>query len=292
MNNFKSKQSRTVIMFLIVPMLLIFFFVFIPFALMFFFSFTNWDGFSTSYSFVGINNYFKLFKADNLEPFKLIFYYGIGGIFQLIIGVYLAVFVYFQKRFKKLMIIITILPIFINTVAVGLIFLLFFQPSGMFDQIITVITFGNYQPGTILWIGNQQIINITLVIIAIWRFTSFTFLLTLSGLNSVDEKLVKAAYQSGANKYQITRYILLPNIRITLNLIITMLIIGSITVLEIPMVISQGALKTKTILMRLNEVAFLMRDYGLASVISLVIGGLILVILVICLRKGVENAKD
>ncbi len=292
MNNLKTKQSRTIAVFLIVPMLLIFFFILIPLGLIIYFSFTNWDGFSTSYTFVGFENYIKFINEDNLAPFRLIFYYGLSAIIQLIIGVYLAVFVYFQKRLKKVLIIITILPIFVNTVAVGLIFLLFFQPSGMFDQILALISFGNYEVGTTLWIGNQQIINYTLILISVWRFTSFTFLLTLSGLNSVDKNLVKAAYQVGASKYQIARYILIPNIRISLNLIITMLIIGTITVLEIPMVISQGALKTKTILMRLNEVAFSMRDYGLASVISLIVSGIILIVLIICLKRGVGNEKN
>ncbi len=70
-----------------------------------------------------------------------------------------------------------------------------------------------------------------------------------------------------------------------------MLVIGALTTLEIPMIITKGALNTKTIIMRLNEVAFTMRDYGLASVISIVIIGLISILLYFCLKKGKNNEE-
>ncbi len=289
MNNSNLKQSRTIILFLIVPMLLILLFSVLPLGLMIYYSFTDWDGFSTTYNYVGFENYLKFFKPDNLEPFKLFGYYFLSAILQFCFGILLAVYVFFQKRFKKILFIVTILPVFINTVAVGLMFILFFQPEGMFDQLLHIITFNNYEPGSIFWIGNQKIINYTIAIISFWRFTSFTFLLLFSGLNSVDKNLIKAAYQAGASKYQIARYVLLPNIKISINLVIIMLLIGTITAVEIPMVISKGALKTKTVLMRLNEVAFSMRDYGLASVISLVIITIILVILGFRLREATNE---
>ncbi len=291
MNKYKFRQSRTIIGFLIVPILLILLFAIIPIFLMIFYSFTDWDGFSQSFNFVGHKNYYNFWQPDNLLPFQTIIVYLIAAIFQLVIGGYLALYTYFHPKYQKLLIIICVLPVFINTVAVGLIFLLFFQPNGMFDQILEIITFHHYQSGNILWIGNQDFINRTLGVITVWRYTSFTYILTYSGLKSVNPNLIKAAYQVGASRIQIARYVLLPNIKITLNLIIIMLVIGALTTLEIPMIITKGALNTKTIIMRLNEVAFTMRDYGLASVISIVIIGLISILLYFCLKKGKNNEE-
>ncbi len=291
MNKYKFKQSRTIISFLIVPILLIIIFAIIPIMLMIFYSFTDWDGFSQTFNFVGLENYYKFWQMDNLQPFKAIIVYLIAATFQLLIGGYLALYTYFHPKYQKILIIICVLPVFINTVAVGLIFILFFQPSGMFDQIIEIITFHHYQSGNILWIGNHDFVNKTLVLITVWRYTSFTFILTYSGLKSVNPNLIKAAYQAGANQIQIARYVLLPNIKITLNLIIIMLVIGALTTLEIPMIITKGALNTKTIIMRLNEVAFTMRDYGLASVISIMIIGIISILLYFCLKKGKKNEE-
>ncbi len=292
MNKYKFKQSRTIISFLIVPMFLIVLFAIIPIRLMFFYSFTDWDGFSQSFNFVGLQNYSNFWQFDNLQPFQTISVYLIAAIFQLVIGGYLALYTYFHPKYQKILIIICVLPVFINTVAVGLIFLLFFQPSGMFDQILEIITFHHYQSGNILWIGSHDYVNKTLAVITIWRYTSFTYILTYSGLKSVNPNLIKAAYQAGANQMQITRYVLIPNIKITINLIIIMLVIGSLTALEIPMIITKGALNTKTVIMRLNEVAFTMRNYGMASVISIIVIIIISILLYLCLKKGKHNEED
>ncbi len=240
---------------------------------MVYYSFTDWDGFSTTYNFVGLANYKSLFTADNLSPiFNSIYYLG-SSVIQLLLGTYLAIYVFFQKRFKKLTIVILLLPILLNTVAIGLMFRMFFMPGGTFDLTLNSLHIVQYvdPESSIKWLGDVDIVNYTLAFISLWRYTSYTFILIYGALLSIDSNLLRAAYQVGANKYQIARYILIPNISVSMSIVITTLIIGAISTVELPMIMTGGALSTKTVVMRIQEVAFTMRDFGLASSLSLLI---------------------
>ncbi len=292
MKNNQKEQIRITKLFLFLPLLVVFLLLIIPVLLMVFYSFTNWDGYSPSYEFVGLLNYHELFTPDNMEPLKVIIYYLIGGIIQLIIGTYLAVYVFFKKKHKALYIILILLPVLINTVAVGLIFRQFLMPGGMFDMILDKLHLINYTDAesSIKWIGNSSIVNYTLAAITIWRFTPFTFILIYGAFLSVDENLIKAAIQMGASKYQIAVNVLLPNIKVTLIIVITTLMIGAISTVELPMVMTGGELGTQTIVMRINEVAFSMRDFGQASVISLFV--CLLIVLIIALRYIIGGKVD
>ncbi len=292
-NNIKNGKKRVIYLFLFFPLLLIICFIIVPLLLMIMYSFTDWNGYSPTMNFVGLENYHHLFIKDNIEPFKVTLYYLISAIGQLLIGIYLAVYVYFKKRFKSLIIIIILLPILINTVAVGLIFRLFLMPGGMFDMLLDkfhIINFVN-ENESIKWIGNADIVNHTLALITIWRYTPFTFILIYGAFLSVDQSIVKAAIQVGASKFRITWDILLPNIKVTLVIVTTSLIIGAISTIELPLVMTGGALGTKTIIMRIQEVAFSMRNFGMASVISLFVVALILLIVIIRLQIGRGDEK-
>ncbi len=279
----EKEQIRVVKKFLFVPFILILMFFIVPFILMFFYSFTDWDGFSKTFNFIFLDNYKKIIRVDNLKPFLVIFYYIISAFLQFILALFLAYFVYFQKRFKKITFTIILLPIFINTVAIGITFLYVFEPNGLLNSILDIFI-KDYN--NVKWIGDINLANWSLSFVSIWRYTPYSFLLIYSGLASVNKNWIKSAKIAGANNRELFRYILLPNIKTTLFIVISMLLVGSVTAFEIPTIITGGANNTKTILMRINELAFNMRDFGMASVMSILVVVLILVLLLYIRKKG------
>ncbi len=287
-NNLKKEQIRIVKLFLFVPLLLILLFFIVPIILMFFYSFTDWDGFSKTFNFLFLDNYKKIIRIDNIKPLLVILYYVVSGIIQLVIALFLAYFVFFQKRLKKITFIIILLPIFINTVAVGITFLYVFEPNGLLNSIFGIFI-KDYN--NIKWIGDIDLANWSLAFVSVWRYTPYSFLLIYSAFNSVNNNWINAAKIAGANNREIFRYILLPNIKTTLFIVISMLIVGSVTAFEIPTIITGGANNTQTILMRINELAFSMRDFGMASVMSIVIITLILMLLFIIKMVGDNYEK-
>ncbi len=283
-NNLKKEQIRIIKIFLFVPLLLIVIFFILPLILMIFYSFTDWDGFSKTFEYVNLENYKKIFRLDNIKPFLVIFYYLISAFFQLLLALFLSYFVFFQKKFKKITFIIILLPIFINTVAIGISFLYVFEPDGLLNSFLKLF-YGN-DFNNIKWIGDIKLANWSLAFVSLWRYTPYSFILIYSAFNSINKNWIKAAKIAGANNYHIFRYVLLPNIKTTLFIVISMLLVGTVTAFEIPMIITNGANNTQTILMRINELAFSMRDFGMASVMSILVILLILILLILFKKLG------
>ncbi len=281
-------SKKTVFTFLAIPTILIGIIYVIPLVLMIFYSFADYNGYSNSYAYVGIDNYANVFNDEVIATFKNIWFYLLSAVMQFIIGTYLAFFVYFQKRFKYITIVIIIIPLLINTVASGLSFTVFLKPMGLFDQVLNFLNITDFssEAQTVKWIGNTSIVNYTLAIITLWKYTPFTFLLMYYAINSVNKSIVKSAILQGASKFQIAKNIIIPNIKTTIRVVIAMLLVGAVTALEIPKVVTKGVLNTKTILIYVNDMAFSMRNYGLASVLSMVVVGIIIIISIVVLRRN------
>ncbi len=287
-----NKKNKVIICFLFFPLLLIFILNIIPVFLAIFYSFTDWNGYSKHFDFIGFDNYKHLLDKENLDVFINSFYYLLSGLFQLIVGTYLALFVYFKKRYKSFYIFLFSLPIFINSIAIGIMFLEFFQPNGSFDVILNSLPIIDYNSTveSIKWIGNKDIVGFVLGFISFWRYTPYTFLLVYIGLNSINENLIKSAKVQGASNYHISKYILIPNIKTTYTMVISMIIVGAFTAYEIPMVVTGGANGTQTFLMRINELAFVSRNYGEASVLTIFMIVFIFIVLLLILNLWRDDA--
>lgn len=286
MNRYKFK-TKAVLQFLVFPIILALFFYIIPIGLMIYYSFTNYNGYSNNYEFVGFENYLNVFDSDNLEVFKVLGFYLLSALLQFVIGMLLAFFVFFQKKWKTFYTIIIVLPLFINSVAVGAMFILFFKGGGTFDTILNIFSIPTFK-----WIGDERFVNYTLAFITMWRYTPFTFLLIYTAIRSVDSNLIKSAILQGASNYQIAKYVLLPNIKLTIRITCLMLVVGAISALEIPTIITSGAIETKTILMRIKEVAFGMRNFGMASVLTMVVIVIIVIATIVIEKVGVKDEKQ
>ena len=291
-NSLRKEQAKTVKKLLFLPLLLITLFSIIPLLLMVFCSFTDWDGFSKNLEFVAFDNYGKIFREDNIAAFSTIKYYILSGFFQFFLGLTLSAILFFSNKYKKILLVIFLFPLLLNSVAIGLMFKLFLSPGGMLDNILDILNIVSYtsEDNTIKWIGNQEIVNYTLAFISLWRYTPYSFLLFYSAMNSIDKNILDAAKIDGASKLKLLLRIIIPNIKVTLSIVISMLIVGSISALEIPMIVTAGALNTQTVLMRINEIAFQMRDYGLASVVSIIT--IVIIVIILVIQKRVLKEFD
>ncbi len=269
----KTKKIKTIYLFLFFPFLMIVTLNIVPLLMGVFYSFTDWNGYSKTYEFVGLNNYKYILNQDNLSIIINTLFYLISGVVQIVVGIYLASFVYFKKKYKAIFSFIFLLPIFINSVAISLIFINFFEPEGILNTLLN-------QPD-ILWLGNKELVKFSLAFVAFWRYTSFSFILIYIGFLSIDKDIIKSAKIQGASNSTITKDILLPNIKTTQIIVFTMVIIGSFTAYEIPLVMTGGQNYTKTFLIRINELAFSSRNYGAASALTIMLVFIIMVLIIL-----------
>ncbi|WP_297521990.1 carbohydrate ABC transporter permease [uncultured Clostridium sp.] len=246
---------------------------------LFSYSFTSWNGISTTKEFIGFDNYIKILTDEKyIEVFKNCIYYFASGIFQMLLGFTLACILSFKTKFKGIFKSIIILPILISGVAISLMFRVFFAPNGTLDFIFTL--FG-MEEHIRYWIGDPRIVNFSLAFISLWRFTAMSFILYFTAIQSIPRDYFKAAMIEGSGSFDIVRYVIIPSIGKVIKLNSTMLIIGAISVFDIPMIMTDGSNGTSTFLVETMKTAFESKRIGLAASMAIIVSIVIIIATVI-----------
>ncbi|MFB7951657.1 carbohydrate ABC transporter permease [Streptomyces sp. NPDC056045] len=262
-------------LFLVAPLALLITFTYVPVANMIYYSFTDWDGISPDRDFTGADNYVQIFTRPELFRvfFVSLYYLAASGV-QIVVALYFATVLSFNLRFRNLFKGLLFFPYLINGVAIGFVFLYFFQDGGTLDSVLSWFGAGTDHA----WLGDPASANTSLAGVSVWRFTGLNFVLFLGAIQSIPGELHEAAQLDGASRLQQFRHIIAPSIKPVLSLSIILAISGSLAVFEIPYIMTGGATGTSTFVIQTVKLAFQFNKTGLASAAAVV---LLLIILLI-----------
>lgn len=262
-------------LFLLVPVGLLVLFTVVPVANMIWYGFTDWDGLDPVKEPVGLDNYVRIFTDP--EMFRVFFvslYYLVGAAAQLVLALYFATILSFQTRFRNFFKGVIFFPYLINGVAIGLVFLFFLRPGGTLDAVLAQL--GVAEPPQ--WLGDPGLANVSLAATSVWRYMGLNFVLFLGAIQSIPSELYEAADIDGATSWQKFRYIIAPGIRPVIGLSMILAVSGSLSVFEIPWIMTGGANGTTTFVIQTVQQAFQFSRFGLASAMAVV---LLLIVLVL-----------
>ncbi|MGW5088380.1 carbohydrate ABC transporter permease [Streptomyces coelicoflavus] len=262
-------------LFLLAPLALLITFTYVPVGNMIYYSFTDWDGISPTRNYVGTENYTEIFTRPELfRVFAVSFYYLAASVVQIVIALYFAAVLSFDLRFRNLFKGILFFPYLINGVAIGFVFLYFFQDGGTLDSVLSWFGVGTDHA----WLGSPESANTSMAGVSVWRFTGLNFVLFLGAIQSIPGELYEAAQLDGAGRWKQFRHIIAPSIRPVLSLSVILAISGSLSVFEIPYIMTGGATETSTFVIQTVKFAFQFNKTGLASACAVVLLAIILVI--------------
>ncbi|RXZ01512.1 sugar ABC transporter permease [Fictibacillus sp. S7] len=186
-----------------------------------YYSFTNWDGLSLTYDFVGLKNYLNIFKDVNvLNSYLFTFKFAIvSTILVNIISLAVAMGLNSKIKGRNFFRAVYFLPNVLGVLIVGFIF------NFIFSNVIPKL--GDtwhiaFLSNNIL--GSEKMAWIGIVIVAVWQACAFNIILYLSGLQTVPTELYEASALDGANKWQEFWKITFPMIApfFTINMVLSM----------------------------------------------------------------------
>ena len=281
-------RSLTPYLFLLAPVGLLLLLTYVPVVNMFWYSFTDWDGLDKTKEVVGLENYVDVFTdPENLRVFYVSLYYVVGSLVQMVLALYFATLLSFKVRFRNLWKGILFFPYLINGVAIGLIFLNFLKPGGGLD---TVLMNAGLESLVQQWTGDPDVANYALATVSVWRYTGLTFVMFLGAIQSINADIYEAAAIDGATRWHEFWHIILPSIRPIVGLAFILGISGSLSVFEIPYVMTGGANGTETFVIRTIWMAFQRNTVGLASAMAVIL--LIFVLLVTWLQRRLVPEEE
>ncbi|MEV7144755.1 MULTISPECIES: carbohydrate ABC transporter permease [Streptomyces] len=271
----RLRRGLTPWLFLAAPLVLLITFTYAPVANMVAYSFTDWDGVSPELSYTGGENYVELFTRPELfEVFFVSGYYLAASVVQIVVALYFATVLSFDVRFRNFFKGVLFFPYLINGVAIGFVFLYFFQDGGTLDSILSLLGVHSDRA----WLGTPVSANVSLAGVSVWRYLGLNFVLFLGAIQSIPGELYEAAELDGANRWHQFRYIIAPGIRPVLSLTVILSVSGSLSAFEVPFIMTGGATGTETFVIQTVKLAFQFNKTGLASAAAVV---LLLIILAV-----------
>jgi multiple sugar transport system permease protein len=178
--------------------------------------------------FVGLDNYVRLLTTDPRfwPAVGRTFYFTIGAVaVELVFGMVIALLLRRPFRGERWIRIVILLPLVATPVAVGMMWMLIFQPSiGAANEILRMLGMAP-QP----WLSSPAQALPTLMFIDVWQWTPMVALILLAGLTTIPEDPDEAARIDGANTWQRFWYVTVPMLAPT---IVTAVLLRSIDALK------------------------------------------------------------
>jgi raffinose/stachyose/melibiose transport system permease protein len=210
-------------------------------------SFVKILGFDLSSArFAGFTNYLDVFTQSSMRVaiYNSFIFAVITTIFKMGIGLALAVALNKKLVMTNALRTIFFMPAVINTVAVGLIFSSMMHPTnGLINTALRAVGLGGIAQN---WLVDQKLAIFSVCAIEIWKWSGFTMVILLSGMQTIDSTYLEAAEIDGASNWQKFKNITIPLLMPSINNALILNIIGGLKVFDLIQATTQGGPGTAT----------------------------------------------
>ncbi|WP_455716502.1 carbohydrate ABC transporter permease [Anaerosporobacter sp.] len=274
-------KKRVVFFYLLIPIIIYVFSVFIPLLTALYYSFFEWKG-GPNKTFNGIQNYITLFKDDT---FWSSFTHNIYLVIACIIGQIGLAFIFvlmINSKYTKLKGIhrtFGFFPSTISAVSIGFIWTMIYDyRRGLLNWFLELIGKGDSAK---VWLNEPKLVMLLIAIPLIWQFIGYYMVIILSAISSIDQEIFEVAELDGANAFQRAIYIVLPLIKNTLLVCVTLCIAGNMKAFDHIYVMTAGGPGNSSMVMALYgyKVSFNQQNMGYGSAISIGIFVLSLIVI-------------
>lgn len=271
-------------------LVLLLIFIVYPFLSGFKIAFTNWNGYSQDYKYVGFQNFIDMFKDVNVKTSLVnTLIYGFGStIFQQILGLAYAVFLNKAFRLRTFARTVIYLPALISAIVMGNMwfFILKFDGGALND----IINFFGMEPK--FWLSSTTMAIILIVTINSLQFVGVSMLIYLAGLQGIPEMYYEAASLDNANSWQKFIHITIPMLRPAVITSVTLNLIGGLKLFDVIIALTSGGpgYSTHSLSTLLTKTYFKSQNAGYASAMGILLFMLILIVMLI-IQKTVMNKE-
>jgi len=243
-------------------------------------AFTNWNGFSRTYSYVGFRNFIRIFNDGNvLTAIKNTLLYGFGStLIQQILGLGAALLLNHAFRGRGIARTILYLPVMISAVIMGYMWRYLTQYEGALNDVF--ILFGR-EP--MLWLSNAKIAIWLMIIINSMQYFGISMIIYLSGLQSIPKMYYENAQIEGAGHIQTFFKVTVPLLYPAFAVSIMLNIIGGLQLFDLIRALTGGGpgFSTHSLGTLINTTYFAQQNAGYSAVIGLFLFVMILLITII-----------
>lgn len=248
------------------PALLLFcVFIFYPFVIGLKISFTNWDGYSQAFAWIGLENYKRMLEDPNiLTVVKNTLIYGVGStLFQNAIGLLYALLLNQSIKTRGITRTIVYLPVIISPLNMGYIWYFFFQFNGGALNDIVLL----FQDEPLNLLGNPKVNIWIITFVNTFQYLGIAMVIYLAGLQSIPKDYYEAADLDGASMFARFRHITLPLLMPSITINIVLNLIGGLKLFDVIVALTNGGpgYASQSLSTMMYKIYFASQDAGYAA---------------------------
>ena len=281
-----TKQNiGSIILFLLPGLLVYTYFVIYPIIDSAILSTYDWTTLANK-TFVGFDNYVSTFQSDLFwKSMKNSMIFMVCTVaLQVVIGFFLGYLVYLQLRGYQFFKVIYFIPNILPSVAVGFIWSRIFSPSmGILKPLMTAMGLGQYYVSPL---AEPSLALAAIILAQVWNQVGVQIILFNSGFMGIPNEVIESASLDGAKGWKMIRYMVIPMSYETIKMVIILQLTGALRAFDLVYTMTKGGPNhaTEVLPMHLFVEAFQNFNYGIGSVVAVVIFVLSMLITVI-MRK-------
>lgn len=267
-------------LFVAIPIALQLIFFFYPLVNGIVYSLTNWDGLSSTYKLVGLQNYVAVLQDKHFYTsitFTLILTIGLL-VGEIVIGIFVATLL--NRKLKCLSFFRTwyFFPAVLSTVTLGLIF-------------VQLFNYGLPQIGELLgieWLSENLLVQEetavpAVIFVALWQGLAMPVIIFLAGLQSIPDDIIEASEIDGANRFQQFFNIELPFLLPSISMVFILALKSGLTAFDLIFSLTSGGPdgKTESLGLLVYNYAFVDNKFSYANALAVILFIIIALISVI-----------
>jgi N-acetylglucosamine transport system permease protein len=215
------------VVFLVVPLAIFIIFVVSPFVQAIYYSMTDWDGFSSTMNFTGLDNYRKLLSDDTfLQALRNnVLLAIVVPLVTIILALAIASVVTVGGpsqgpvsgiKGSSFYRVVSFFPYCIPAIVIGLIWAQVYDPSaGILNAFLTGIGLNHFQ--NFAWLGEVATAMPASMFVIVWGFVGFYAVLFVAAIKGIPAETYEAARLDGAGRFRTSISVTIPLIRDTVQ---------------------------------------------------------------------------
>ncbi|MNO42574.1 Inner membrane ABC transporter permease protein YcjO [compost metagenome] len=256
----------------------------IPFFMGMYYSFTDWNGVSGQVSWVGFDNFTKIFTDD--PDFWTSFWFTVrftvlGVILTNLVGFFLAYFLTKPLKTRTVLRTIFFMPNVIGGLLLGFIWQFIFIKG--FSTLGDMTGWSFFQ---LPWLGDATTGFWAIVMVFVWQYSGYLMVIYIASLSNVSKEVLEAAEIDGANHFQVLRSIIAPLIMPAVTVCLFLAISWSFKMFDLNLSLTKGGpfKSTESVALNIYNEAFLNNRYGFGTAKALLFFAIVAIISVIQVR--------
>ena len=239
-----------------------------------------------SADFVGLDNYRTMAGDDNvLRALGItVAYAAVVVVLQNGIGLALARALHSRHRARPVVSVAILLPTLMSAVMAGFVWNYLLSPDGGVNGLLRAIGLGSV---TQIWLGDPSTALWSLALVNIWMFAGYSAAIFLAGYMNLPGDLLDAAQMDGASGWRRFRSVEWPLLAPALTVNVTLALIGSLKVFELPLVMTNGGPAGSTTTLSLLIYIQIFRGQGSFAYGTAI--ALLLLVVVVVLAGGTQS---